>query len=119
MIHRANLMISPPERQNLRDLLYSRQKRVSPPVKYAPSTSCVPPVMTAVSVRLVDRDVDHLDHPDQPDQLDPPVNPDHLVHLNHLYHIHHMDYLDPVDHPDQLDHPDHLDHPDLKMDHLY
>ena len=32
-----------------------RQKRVSPPVKCAPSTSCVPPVMTAVTVRLMDR----------------------------------------------------------------
>ena len=36
-------------------MLDSRQKRVSPPVKCAPSTSCVPPVMTAVTVRKEDR----------------------------------------------------------------
>ena len=37
------------------DLLDSRQKRVSPPVKWAPSTSCVPLAMAAVAVRLMDR----------------------------------------------------------------
>ena len=37
------------------DLLDSRQKHVSPPVKCAPSTSCVPPIMTAVTIRKLDR----------------------------------------------------------------
>ena len=36
-------------------LLDSRQKRVSPPVKCAPSTSCVPTVMTTVTVRKENR----------------------------------------------------------------
>ena len=49
------MFISLPLSQNPRDLLDSRQNRVSPPVKYAPSTSCVPPVMTAVTVRKEDR----------------------------------------------------------------
>ena len=38
-----------------RNLLDSRQNRVSLPVKFAPSTSCVPPVMTAMTVRKEDR----------------------------------------------------------------
>ena len=37
-----------------RELLDSRQKRISPPVKCAPSTSCVRPIMTAVTVRKED-----------------------------------------------------------------
>ena len=36
-------------------ILDSRQKRVLPLVKYAPSNSCVPPAMAAVAVRILDR----------------------------------------------------------------
>ena len=44
---------TPPKKT--RDLLASRQKRISPPVKCAPSISCVPPVMTAVTLRIMGR----------------------------------------------------------------
>ena len=41
--------------KHLRVLLDPRQKCVSPAVKCAPSFSCVPPVKTAVTVRIKDR----------------------------------------------------------------
>ena len=42
-------------------MLDSRQKRVLPLVKYAPSNSCVPPAMAAVAVRIMDWGAKYLD----------------------------------------------------------
>ena len=57
MIHRVHLIISPPKNAWSRHLLESRQKRVLPPVKCAPSNSSgVTPAMAAVAVRIMDRD---------------------------------------------------------------
>ena len=51
MIHRAHYMILPPKPA------WTRQKRVLPPVKCAPSNSSgVTPAMAAVAVRIMDRD---------------------------------------------------------------
>ena len=50
-------MISPTKSAKLQHLFDSRQKRVLPPVKCAPSNSCVPPAMAAVAVRIMDLDL--------------------------------------------------------------
>ena len=57
IIHRVHSMISPKQSAKSCHLLDSRQKCVLPPVKCAPSNSCVPPAMAAVAVRIMDLDL--------------------------------------------------------------